>query len=101
MILTEDPGEAEPLSGDSEWDGVTDDVLIAGDSRIIPDADVLEMIVLEIPPFALCSDDCPGLCPICGKHLKDGDCGCRAEKQINPKLEILRTLLEDQEEDRS
>lgn len=99
MILTERlPGPVDShLSEDNEWDGDTEDVIYVNEARIIPDADVLEEISLELPPLDLCSPDCPGLCPMCGKPRRDGDCGCREEKTINPKLAILQKLLDNQE----
>ncbi len=89
-------GEKSHINDDGEWDGITDDLLFANDSRIIPDADIVEELSLRLPMFALCSDDCPGLCPKCGKSLKDGPCGCETEDYINPQLAILRKLLENE-----
>ncbi|MBE6617154.1 MAG: DUF177 domain-containing protein [Ruminococcaceae bacterium] len=85
------------LTDDGEWDGEGEDVICVNEARIIPDADIMEEISLSLPSFVLCSEDCPGLCPKCGKHLRDGDCGCKEEKYINPKLAILQKLLENQE----
>ena len=34
-----------------------------------------------------------------GKRLKDGDCGCREDKIVNPKFAILQTLLDRQKEE--
>ncbi len=97
MILTEKLHGDLHLSPDGEWDGELDNILYVTDARIIPDADILEEISLELPAFVLCSDDCPGLCPKCGHMLKNGDCGCKEEKEINPKLAILKKLLDNQE----
>ena len=98
MILTERLFKGEShVSDDDEWDGVTEDVIYVNDARIIPDADIIEEISLTLPGFELCSDDCPGLCPMCGKPKKNGDCGCKAEKNINPKLAILQKLLDNPE----
>src|SRR5579862_8572726 len=36
-----------------------------------------EDIILELPQRALCSEDCKGLCPHCGKDLNKGPCRCR------------------------
>ena len=45
----------------------------------------------------LCREDCKGLCPVCGKDLNDGDCGCdRTER--DPRFESLRALFNDDEE---
>lgn len=97
MILTDKIAGDRHLSDDNEWDGETDDVLYVNESRIIPDADIIEEISLEIPPFSLCSDDCPGLCPKCGKRLADGDCGCEEEKYVNEQFAILKKLLDNRE----
>ena len=36
-----------------------------------------EDIILELPQRALCQPDCKGLCPVCGKDLNEGACGCK------------------------
>jgi uncharacterized protein len=37
---------------------------------------VREELVLEVPAFVLCRDDCAGLCPTCGADLNAGPCTC-------------------------
>ncbi len=37
---------------------------------------VLEQINLTFPVKPLCEKNCQGLCPVCGKVEKDGDCHC-------------------------
>lgn len=83
------------ITDDGEWDGSTDDFLYVNEASVIPDADIIEELSLELPSFTLCSEDCPGLCPKCGKPLKDGDCGCKEEKYVNPQMAILQKLLEN------
>lgn len=51
-----------------------------------------ERIWLALPIKPLCREDCKGLCPICGKDLNEGDCGC-SRKAIDPRFEILKQLL--------
>jgi len=41
---------------------------------------IREALILAIPVAPVCSDDCPGLCPLCGKNLKKGKCSCKKEK---------------------
>ena len=91
------PAHDSHLSEDNEWDGITDDVMYMNDARIIPDYEIVSELSLELPTLSLCSPDCPGLCPMCGKRLADGDCGCKEKKEINPKLAILQKLLDNQE----
>ena len=33
---------------------------------------------LSLPTKTLCSPDCKGLCPVCGKNRNEGDCGCNS-----------------------
>ena len=37
---------------------------------------VREELVLTAPRYALCREDCPGLCPQCGKDWNTGRCSC-------------------------
>jgi Predicted metal-binding, possibly nucleic acid-binding protein len=50
-------------------------------------------ILLELPTKFLCSGDCKGLCPVCGKNLNDGACNCDLH-QVDPRLEVLKKLIE-------
>ena len=55
---------------------------------------VREDIILSLPYRFLCREDCKGLCPVCGKNLNTGSCGCRSGK-VDPRLEILKKLIDD------
>ncbi|HTN53991.1 MAG TPA: DUF177 domain-containing protein [Anaeromyxobacter sp.] len=35
-----------------------------------------EQLLLALPAYPVCKDDCKGLCPICGANLNDRECGC-------------------------
>lgn len=37
---------------------------------------VLSEMLLDWPSKVLCSDDCKGICTVCGKDLNSGECGC-------------------------
>lgn len=50
-------------------------------------------ILLELPYKSLCREDCRGLCPMCGKDLNEGLCGC-THKSVDPRLAVLGQLLE-------
>ena len=57
---------------------------------------VFQELVLEIPPVLLCSPDCQGLCPVCGKPRAAGcSCGGEAETAANHGLAILKELLSE------
>ncbi len=38
--------------------------------------DIRQEIMLSYPVKTLCKPDCKGLCPVCGKDLNQGQCGC-------------------------
>lgn len=40
--------------------------------------DIRAEIILDYPIKPLCSPDCKGLCPHCGKNLNKGECNCAA-----------------------
>lgn len=38
-----------------------------------------EAMILAFPGYPVCRETCQGLCPMCGKNLNEGPCGCREE----------------------
>jgi len=50
-----------------------------------------EQFELALPMKPLCSDDCKGLCPICGVNLNRETCGCDRQWE-DPRLAALRSL---------
>ena len=58
---------------------------------------VRRSILFSLPMKVVCSEDCKGLCPVCGKDLNEGECGCDTS-YINPKFESLRSLFKCDEE---
>lgn len=47
---------------------------------------------MNLPSKQLCSDECLGLCPVCGKNLNHDSCDCRVET-TDPRFDILDKLL--------
>lgn len=52
---------------------------------------VREEVILTMNPYVVCSPECVGLCPKCGKNLNEGPCDC-AEASVDPRWEALRAL---------
>ena len=50
---------------------------------------VEESIFSLLPTKVLCSEDCKGLCPNCGKDLNEGPCSCETDNS-DPRLSALR-----------
>jgi uncharacterized protein len=47
--------------------------------------------LLAAPSYALCREECKGLCPRCGTDLNAGSCQC-AEQGADPRWDALRKL---------
>ena len=78
------------LVGDDEDN---DEYAVAVDGFLDVDELLSEMILLEFPTKILCEEDCPGLCPKCGKPRREGSCSC-VTKEVDPRLAILQKLLD-------
>ncbi len=59
---------------------------------------IISGILFNIPMKAVCSDNCKGLCGVCGHNLNEGDCQCD-KTYVNPKFEKLKALFEESEEE--
>lgn len=55
---------------------------------------VLEQLNLTFPVKPLCSEDCQGICPNCGKIIRKGECSC-VRSDSDPRLEKLKTFIRD------
>ncbi len=83
---------------DEQIEDNVDEYVIIENGKLDIDEQLSEAMLLDFPRKILCSDDCKGLCPKCGKSLNHGDCGC-VKKEIDPRLAILATLLEKKDEE--
>ena len=56
------------------------------------DGFIKEELMLGLPLQVLCSDDCRGLCPVCGNNLNKGECGC--DRFVpDPRMSAIRDLF--------
>lgn len=59
---------------------------------------VRDALLLELPMRNLCSEDCRGLCPVCGINLNKGTCTCQEGAEvINPFSALKDYVLKDEE----
>lgn len=71
----------------------TEDFVVAEDQKVDLDPLVRDDIVIRYPSKLLCSPDCKGLCPNCGKNLNEGNCDC-AKEQTDPRLDALKAFFD-------
>lgn len=73
-----------------------DEYIQINESSIDPEPSVNATIFFEFPSKLLCSEDCPGLCPQCGKKLSVREkCSC-SKKTLDPRFAALAKALEDE-----
>jgi len=65
---------AEP--GSDEADDPDVQVLDERSPQIDLRPTVREQWLLNVPSYAVCREECKGLCPTCGKDLNEGPCDC-------------------------
>jgi len=81
--------EAADIEDDEE-----DLVLLDYDTNEIDIAEnVHDALLLEIPLKSICSENCKGLCPVCGQNLNEGECGCK-RTGTDPRWNALSDLGE-------
>jgi uncharacterized protein len=85
----------EPLEGDEAED-------LSGEVYPLPErgADLhlqeplREQLVLRVPLYVVCAEECQGLCPQCGADLNESPCGCTPAAEPGP-WEALKKIKFD------
>jgi len=55
---------------------------------------ILEQLNLTFPAKPLCSENCEGICQVCGQIRRDGNCGCTVKESDTPR-EKTKTFMKD------
>ena len=71
--------------------------LFEGSKADLTDA-VRDALLLELPYRFLCSEDCKGLCPSCGKNLNLGPCTCQEDATAANPFSALKAIVQNNEE---
>ncbi|MDH4027761.1 MAG: DUF177 domain-containing protein [Nitrospirota bacterium] len=87
-----DPYVETGIEGEGET-AVVPDLSFYVDDEIDIDELIKEQVLLSVPMKPLCSPECRGICPKCGKDLNEGTCGCET-KGTDPRLAPLEKLRE-------
>ncbi len=87
---------AEGTISEEQLEENIDSYVMIRDGKLDVDEPLREELLISFPMRLLCDEDCPGLCPKCGKPLREGDCGCPT-KEIDPRLAVLKNWLDKEE----
>lgn len=80
----EDEEQAEDLDETNYIDGYTLDI----------DKLICEEILIGWPTKILCSEDCKGICNVCGQNLNQGTCNCE-DTGLDPRMSVIRDVFKN------
>ena len=90
---------AEGTLTEEQLEENVDEYAVIHDGKLDLDEEIREELLLSFPMRFLCREDCPGLCPKCGKPKRLGDCGCPTFEP-DPRLAVLKKLFDKNEEEK-
>lgn len=73
--------------------------VVIQDAKLDLDEEIRQELLLSFPMRILCDENCPGLCPKCGKARRLGACGCPTSEP-DPRFAVLRKLFDKNEEEK-
>ncbi|MCX7842697.1 MAG: DUF177 domain-containing protein [Clostridia bacterium] len=73
-------------------DKTAEDAYTYTGNHVFIDKALKDNVILNLPVRRICSDDCKGLCNICGTDLNIVSCDCTQET-INPQMEALKKFF--------
>lgn len=80
---------SSPAAPEVEIDDAETDVgFYAGDGLRLEDV-VAEQLLLWLPMHCVCSEQCKGICPVCGANRNDVSCDCH-QKPVDERWSALR-----------
>ena len=88
------PFEISEAFSKAEPDTEDDDITVLESGNIDLDEVIERAFVGALPINYLCSEDCKGLCPVCGCNLNHETCTCDSDN-TDPRLAVLKQFLKD------
>lgn len=74
-----------------------DELALSEDCKLDTEALVRNEILINWPTKILCKEDCRGICPICGRNLNTGDCGCDTFVP-DPRMAVIQDIFNKNKE---
>lgn len=81
-------------TGDSQADEDVEELSYIDGYHLDVDELIYTEILINLPLKVLCSDDCKGLCFVCGTNLNKGECGCNRE-QLDPRMSVIQDIFKN------
>lgn len=72
--------------------GANPELFVTEGDEVDLDEMLSTLFILDMETKFLCTPECKGLCPTCGKNLNLGPCTCR--KSLDPRFAVLEQLLD-------
>ncbi len=74
-----DVDERFPADGEAQTDPFGESNVVKGDRLDVHDL-ATQLVCSAVPLGLLCSEQCQGICPVCGENKNTGACTCPTEK---------------------
>lgn len=87
-------GEVLRESGQDDDEATSMLMLPWGENEVDIAPYVRDAVILTLPMKPVCREDCSGLCPVCGKNISAGPCGC-VEDHHDSRWEALKGLYDE------
>lgn len=81
---SEETVESDELDESNYIDGYTLDV----------DKLICNEVLIGWPTKILCSEDCKGICNVCGQNLNQGTCNCE-DTSLDPRMSVIRDVFKN------
>jgi uncharacterized protein len=86
--------KVDVVTGQLREEQAESEELVIDESHLLDLSEVIRQDILtRLPLQALCSTECPGLCPECGHDLRTGACACAREGETVSPFAGLADLL--------
>jgi uncharacterized protein len=77
-----------PYAGEAEVELLENDLNLdfMVDNFLDTDQIIKEQLILNLPMKTICSDDCKGLCHVCGCNLNKANCSCHVAYETSGRI---------------
>ena len=79
---------------DGEDDGESDEANYIDGYHLDVEQLLYNEILVGWPMKVLCSEDCKGICSVCGQNLNEGSCDCE-DTSLDPRMSVIRDLYKN------